>query len=142
LSTSPVDSIQLTIFRLVHDMCTHYRHQFAEFEDNTAPKYMAMVHSAWTSMMESSSLRLFNGTQYTKIELAEAKFLDIIKMLDGLIAPTSFMYMSDMGRWVEILVDRGDIVPKPITVTIENASADNIDSVCDTPMGVSQTVAP
>jgi hypothetical protein len=44
-------------------------------------------------------------------------------MLDGLVAPTSFMYMSDTGLWVEILVDRGDIVPKPVTVTIENASA-------------------
>eukprot|EP01047_Picozoa_sp_COSAG01_P003707 COSAG01_NODE_113_length_25617_cov_10.523492_14_plen_123_part_00 len=73
IATSPVDPIQLTIFRLIHDMCTHYRHQFTEFEGNTAPKYRAMVHSAWTSMMESS-LRLFSGTPYTKIlELADGQ---------------------------------------------------------------------
>eukprot|EP01047_Picozoa_sp_COSAG01_P028311 COSAG01_NODE_1898_length_8965_cov_8.656366_3_plen_703_part_00 len=128
LATSPVDPIQLTIFRLVHDMCTHYRRQFTDFEDHTAPKYRDMVHSAWTAMMESS-LRSFSGTPYTTIlELADAKFLEIFKMLDGLIAPTSFMHLSDTGRWAEILVDRGDIVPKPITVTIETDSTDTIDS--------------
>eukprot|EP01047_Picozoa_sp_COSAG01_P037435 COSAG01_NODE_2974_length_6772_cov_6.475948_1_plen_142_part_10 len=42
LATSPVDPIQLTIFRLVHDMCTHYRRQFTDFEDHTAPKYRDM----------------------------------------------------------------------------------------------------